>query len=153
MIFRRHKERMDMLQEKRAKLIKIAKSLIGKPYKYGIKPEEAPDYFDCSTFTQYVYKKIGVKLPRSSILQATQGREIQLEDGEWYLGVGDLLFFRGTKGHYDDSLFPASYVYIGHVALYIGDGKIIHANSKTKSVAEMDFREIKEPIVIVKRIL
>ncbi len=142
-----------MPHEKRAKLVKIARSLLDKPYKYGVKPEEAPDYFDCSSFTQYIYKQIGIELPRSSILQATQGREIVMENGEWYLGVGDLLFFRRTKGHYDDSLFGGRRVYIGHVAIYIGDGKIIHSNGDTRSVAEVSLAELKEPIIIARRLL
>jgi cell wall-associated NlpC family hydrolase len=140
-------------KERQQKLLEVARSCLGAPYKYAAQPEEAPRFFDCSSFTQYVYKKIGKKLPRSSILQATQGREIKMNDGEWYLGVGDLLFYRGTKGHYNDELFGGKQIYIGHVALYVGDGKIIHANGKTKSVTEMNLFEIKEPIVMVRRIL
>lgn len=137
----------------RSRLIKIARNCLGAPYKYGAKPEDAPKCFDCSSFTQYIYKKIGLKLPRSSILQAAQGRNIEMEDGEWRLSVGDLLFWRGDKGHYDDSLFGGEPIYIGHVAMYLGDGKIIQASSAARSVSEKLLAEVKEPIALVKRIL
>jgi len=45
------------MTDKQKNIIKIAKSLIGAPYKYGAIIEEAPDYFDCSGFIQYVFKQ------------------------------------------------------------------------------------------------
>lgn len=133
-----------------------AKKLIGALYKYGAKPEEAPEFFDCSSLTQYIYKKIGVELPRSSILQATVGREIFYPQEN--LEIGDLIFMRGNKGYYDDELFhnhPP--VYIGHVAVYIGDEKIIQANGSAGKVIEENLKEfINRPncsVVMVKRIL
>jgi len=103
-------------------LIEIAKNLIGKPYKYGAKMEDAPNFFDCSLFTQYVFKQIGVDLPRSTILQAEEGDKINLES----VKPGDLMFFHGERGFYNKK-FPDG---IGHVILYTGDGKIIHAASE-----------------------
>jgi len=77
-------------------LLTEAKKLIGIPYKYGAKPEEAPKFFDCSSLTQYLYKKIGVEIPRSSILQARMGKEIFYPQEK--LEAGDLIFFRGSQG-------------------------------------------------------
>jgi cell wall-associated NlpC family hydrolase len=133
-----------------------AKKLLGVPYKYGAKSEEAPKFFDCSSLTQYLYKKIGVELPRSSILQAVAGKEIFYPQEK--LEVGDLIFFRGQRGHYNDELFPNHPpVYIGHVAVYIGDEKIIHATGSAGKVVEENLKEfIKRPncsIVMVKRVL
>lgn len=144
-----------MESEVKNRLIQIARSCLGAPYKYGARPEDAPNFFDCSSFTQYDYKQIGIPIPRSSIEQAAfAGQEVLVHPRHGALiEIGDLLFFRGGKGHYDDSLFPNRQIYIGHVALYIGDGKIIHANGKTRSVAEMDLSEIKEKIVMHRRIL
>lgn len=142
-----------MNKQRQNKIVKIAKSLLGVPYKYGAKPEDAPNILDCSLLIQYIFGKENILLPRSSIYQATKGREVKIVDEEWRLTPADLLFWRGTKGHYDDALFGGLPLCIGHVALYIGDGKIIHANGKTKSVAETDLSEIKEPMVMVRRIL
>lgn len=135
----------------RKKLVRVARSLIGKPYKYGAKPEDAPDFFDCSSCMQYLYKQIGIKLPRSSISQAAYAKP----KTTGYFKVGDLLFFRGRQGHYNDELFPNEKepLYIGHVAMYIGNGKIIHANGKTKSVAETTWEEMPGFVVRTVRIL
>ena len=132
--------------------IDIARSFIGTPYKYGVRPEEIPKFFDCSSFIQYIYKKgIGINLERSTILQATQGTEIPPNEE---FQIGDLLFFRGSKGHYNDELFPNKKVYIGHVAIYSGNGKAIHAASPM-GVIEEDVSKIvklRGPVVMVKRI-
>ncbi len=139
--------------EKIASLVELAQSLLGAPYKYGATPEEAPQVFDCSSFTQYLYKKIGVELPRSSILQATQGDEVNNKNE---LRPGDLLFFRAASGHYNDRLFPNQAVYIGHVALYLGENKIIYASDPLKKVVEKSLAEGESlwgPIVMAKRLI
>lgn len=141
------------MESDQKKLLEIARSLIGTPYKYAAKPEDIPKYLDCSSFTQYVYKQIGIDIPRSTLLQAAKtGKEISSDSP---LETEDLLFFRGTKGHYDDELFPGRQIYIGHVALYIGNNKVIHGDSK-KGVGETYLKEIvkeKGPVVMIKRIL
>ena len=60
----------------RRTIVGAAKRLVGKPYKYGAylgTDGDEPDGFDCSSFTQYVYQKAGIDIPRSSILQAAGG--------------------------------------------------------------------------------
>ena len=144
------------MEEKVIKLIQIAKSLVGKPYKYGATTTDVPNFFDCSLFTQYIFKEVGIELPRSTILQAEQGKEIALEN----IKPGDLLFMHGTQGFYNKK-FPAG---IGHVVLYIGDNKTIHAASErvqeNPKVIEQGATEEKEldyvlekykPIVVIKR--
>lgn len=146
-----------MTHENKLKISAIAKSLIGKPYKYGAKPEEAPHVFDCSSFVQYLYKEIGIDLPRSSILQAAdkQGTEIIPASDFSNLEPGDLLFMRGAKGHYDDSLFTNREVYIGHVVIYLGQGEIIQASSTSNAINTKTLTKILEKsqnkIVLVKR--
>lgn len=115
-------ESKNLREAKVLRLTKIAKSLAGRPYKYGAKMEEAPRFFDCSLFIQYVFEQIGVKLPRSTILQAGKGKEVSLGK----MKAGDLMFLHGSRGFYNEE-FPEG---IGHVVLYIGDGQTIHAASK-----------------------
>ncbi len=138
------------------KIVELAKGLIGKPYKYGAKPEEAPDFFDCSSFIQYIFKEAGIELPRSTILQAEKGEAVELKD----IQPGDLLFLHGTQGFYNRN-FPQG---IGHVILHIGGGRTIHAASRRVqenpvvieegAVEENDLQTIIQkagPLVTVKR--
>ena len=144
------------------KILAIARSLIGTPYKYAVPSEEIPKFLDCSSFTQYAYQQIGIEIPRSTVLQAAQaGREINVNpstsSGQQIsdLQIGDLLFFRGNKGHYDDELFPERKIYIGHVVVYSGNEKAIHGASK-KGIEETYLKEVikeKGPVIMVKRIL
>ena len=142
---------------KKNQLLKIAKSLINKPYEYGADLKKAPHDFDCSSLTQYIFKGIGIDIPRSSILQAadSQGQEIQMTADFSNLETGDILFMRSTRGYYNDELFSDRKIAIGHVAIYIGDSKIIHARSSINAVAEQELKDlIKNPnykIVLVKR--
>jgi len=147
-----------MINRKIGKLIAIAKSLAGQPYKYGAKPSEAPRFFDCSNFIQYVFKKVGCDLPRSTILQAEKGQKVKNIKN---IKPGDLIFLHGTSGHYNKK-FPMG---IGHVVMYLGDKKIIHASSKrtasrpkiieTGKVKIEPLGKIlkKKDIIVIKRIL
>lgn len=142
-------------EERVSKLIETAKGLIGKPYKYGATMEDAPDFFDCSLFTQYLFRQAGEELPRSTILQAEKGEEIELEN----IQAGDLLFLHGTQGFYNFK-FPQG---IGHVALYIGEGKTLHAASdRIQENPVIEKGEVEEktldyvlekykPLIIIKR--
>lgn len=83
-------------------LVEIAKKYLGTPYVWG---GSTPNGFDCSGFTQYVYRESGKKIPRTSGEQAKVGMEISRDQ----LSEGDLVCFPG------------------HVGIYLGDGKFIHA--------------------------
>jgi peptidoglycan DL-endopeptidase LytE len=148
------------MKEKQEKIIKLAESLISTPYKYGAKMSDAPEFFDCSGFVKYIYRQIGEEIPRSTIEQAEfAGREIKnIEEVE----PGDLIFFKGTRGHFNKK-FPDG---IGHVVMYLGNNKVIHAESKriqhnpkiieegsVKKDSLNDIIERLKPIVIIKRIL
>lgn len=84
---------------------------MGTPYKFGA-PSGVTSIFDCSSFTQYVYKKNGITLPRTSREQATKGYYVSRSN----LRKGDLVFFstRSSGGR------------IAHVGIYAGSGKILH---------------------------
>ncbi len=73
---------------------------------------------DCSNFTRETYKNVGFLLPRSAQEQSQLGTKVDKAN----LQAGDLLFFK-TRG-----------VAIGHVGIYIGDGKMIHASYKLRKV-------------------
>lgn len=92
-------------------LIATAQKQLGKRYSLGA---TGPNVFDCSGLTTYIFGKYGYKLPRVSYRQATVGTAISLQD----LEKGDLVFFRNTWRNNGS---------IDHVAIYIGDGRIVHA--------------------------
>lgn len=95
---------------KRKELVAYAKKYLG--YKYvrgGSKPSTG---FDCSGFTQYVYGHFGYKLSRTSSAQASNGTAVKKSN----LKVGDLLIFTG------------------HVGIYIGNNKFIHASNPEDGV-------------------
>jgi peptidoglycan DL-endopeptidase LytE len=90
-------------------ILSTAKSLIGSPYRSG---GISPNGFDCSGFVNYVYKKHGISISRSSAsLWSSGGEKVSS------LEPGDLLFFN-TNGRT-----------VSHVAIYIGDGQFIHSAS------------------------
>ena len=96
------------------KVIEEARKWMGYPYRFGADGVE-DGAFDCSSFTRYVFRKVGVSLPRTSRSQAKVGTPVSKSS----LKKGDLLFFdasssTGAKGAVD------------HVGIYMGDGKFIH---------------------------
>ena len=147
------------MTEKQKKLIETAESLVGVPYKYGAKMEEAPVFFDCSGFIKYLYSEVGMEIPRSTIEQAEfAGKKV---DDISEIGIGDIIFFKGSRGHYN-KMFPEG---IGHVAIYLGDGRVAHAESKRvqaqpKIIEEGGVKietldglvERLKPLIIIKRI-
>lgn len=102
-------------------------------YKRGAKIDEAPNIFDCSSFTKYCYSLIGIDLPRNSIQQSYYylGSKINL-DSE--LQVMDLFFTRGYINRFINNHHQG----VGHVLLYTGKEKhtVIHASNKQKGVIE-----------------
>jgi cell wall-associated NlpC family hydrolase len=96
-----------------AQVLATADRYIGARYRYG--GESPAEGFDCSGFVQYVFGREGVELPRTSRLQAGAGRAAPRGVGA--LQPGDLMFFASTGRRVD------------HVAIYAGDGRIIHASA------------------------
>lgn len=107
-------------RKQRKELIKFAETLIGKPYRYG---GNTPKGFDCSGFTQYTYKHIGVELPHGSTNQSKLGKKTKLRKAK----PGDLIFF-GEKNKRKKK------TKINHVAMVYntksGVLSIIHASSQ-----------------------
>lgn len=97
------------------KVLAKAKEFLGTPYGFGNKGNSRTD---CSGFTQQVFQQFGVSLPHSAAEQAQLGETVDPDD----LQIGDLLFYHTYKS--DPS----------HVAIYAGDGQIIHASYNSKKV-------------------
>lgn len=89
----------------RSEVVSIAKRYLGAPYVWGA---DGPNSFDCSGFTMFVYRQVGVQLPRVSRDQINAGERVRRED----LQPGDLVFF-GSPIH--------------HVGIYVGGGMMIHS--------------------------
>lgn len=92
-------------------LLNYADNYLGTPYKFGASTSTTR-YFDCSSFTKHVFKKFGYNLPRTAKEQAKVGRYVSRSN----IKKGDLLFFK----------VPSRGSGIGHVAIYAGNGKMIH---------------------------
>ena len=93
------------------KIIKTGEKYLGTPYQYGASSGQTRT-FDCSSFTQYVYKQHGISLPRSSRQQAQVGVTIPRSQ----IKKGDLLFFKTSSSNGK----------IGHVAIYAGNNRVLH---------------------------
>lgn len=93
------------VQRERARIVRFARAYLGVRYSYGgTSPRSG---FDCSGFTRFVYAHFGIALPHYSVAQFSSGRRVS----RGHLRPGDLVFFDG----------------LGHVGMYIGRGRFIHA--------------------------
>ena len=125
------------ISQTRKELVNYAKSFVGHPYKYGGTKlcenwkSKSGCGVDCSGFVQGIFKKYGYNLGRTSDDQASDGKEIKASD----LKPGDIV------------------VYYGHVAIYIGNKKIVHASNPKDGVKisdNYDYRAIKAIRRIIK---
>ena len=121
-------------------VIKMAESLLGKPYKFGASVlRDSPDCFDCSSLVCYLYGNGGVFVPRISVDQYLYGEEIRKED----LKAGDLIFLNSDESearYHGIEFMPNEEVAEGvsHVGIYIGDGKVLNASGKIGKVVMED---------------
>ena len=95
-----------------ATAVQAALSKVGSPYVYGGK---GPNSFDCSGFTSWAWAQAGVSLSPASRSQISQGQRVSTDQ----LQPGDLLFYGSP---------------ISHVAMYIGDGQVVHAANPRSGV-------------------
>lgn len=113
--------RLTAAEDARAQLerrvLATASRYLGTRYRLG---GTKPSAFDCSGFVRYVFARHGVALPRTAREQSAIGTTVVV--GVDSLKVGDLLFFRTPRGQ------------ASHVAIYAGDGRIIHASSGSRRV-------------------
>jgi len=105
--------------DKCKRITSLAKTKLGKKYVWGASGNK--NTYDCSSFVKYVYKKQGIELPRTSIMQSKVGKYVKRDE----LQKGDLIFFDTSKKRKG---------YVNHVGIYLGDNKFIHASSAKKKV-------------------
>jgi cell wall-associated NlpC family hydrolase len=89
-------------------LLQSAASRIGAPYRYG---GAGPDAFDCSGLVAYAHRQIGITVPRTAAEQFVKATPVERRE----LRPGDLVFFRLAGRE------------VGHVGIYAGDDRFVHA--------------------------
>lgn len=95
----------------RVDLVEYAKQFLGNPYVWG--GTSLTKGADCSGFVQSIFKHYNIKLTRTSRTQSKEGTKIKASE----LLPGDLVFYSDSSGT------------ISHVAIYIGNGQVIHASN------------------------
>ncbi len=108
-----------------SKIENEAKSLLGIKYVWGA---TGPYTYDCSGFTQKVYRDAGINIPRVSRDQARVGQYISYNN----LKKGDMVFFDTKKRRSGK---------VSHVGIYLGNGNFIHASSGAKKIVIFNFNE------------
>ncbi len=105
--------------EMRQGIVDFALQFVGNPYVYG--GTSLTNGADCSGFVMSVFAEFGYELPRVAAAQCSASEKKSVADIE----AGDLVFY-GEGG-------------IDHVALYIGDGKIVHASTAATGIKVSDY--------------
>ncbi|MCD7908861.1 MAG: SH3 domain-containing protein [Clostridium sp.] len=101
---------------RRSKVVNYAIQFVGNPYVWG--GTSLTKGADCSGFTMQVMRQFGVSLPHYSGAQAKMGKPVKSSE----MRPGDLIFYANSGGT------------INHVAMYIGNGQIVHAASRTSGI-------------------
>ena len=103
-------------QSRRSQLVNYALQFVGNRYVWG--GTSLTNGIDCSGFTMRVMEKFGVSLPHYSGSQAQMGKKVTSAT----MQPGDLIFYAGSNGK------------VNHVAIYIGNGRIVHAASRRSGI-------------------
>ena len=103
-------------QSRRSQLVNYALQFVGNRYVWG--GTSLTNGVDCSGFTMRVMEKFGVSLPHYSGSQAQMGKK----GTSATMKPGDLIFYAGSNGK------------VNHVAIYIGNGRIVHAASRRSGI-------------------
>jgi cell wall-associated NlpC family hydrolase len=99
--------------------VQIALKAVGVPYRWG--GESPGSGFDCSGLVRWAYGRVGIDLPHSSYALYDEGRRVPTSRME----PGDVLFFEG----------------LGHVGLYLGQGRMVHAPQTGRNVEVVQLGE------------
>ena len=118
--------------ESASSLVNYALQFVGNPYSYG--GADLYNGTDCSGFTMKIFEAYGYSLPHSAESQSYVGSYVSLDN----LQPGDLIFY-GYDG------------YICHVAIYIGNGQIVHAATSYEGITTANYQIM--PIITARRIL
>lgn len=98
--------------------VQYALAQVGEPYSYSARP---PDSWDCSKLTSAAWAQSGVGLTALSYTQWDQTRRVPVSE----IQPGDLVFYFGSGAH--------------HVAIYVGNGKMVSASNPSDGVELIDF--------------
>lgn len=109
-------------------VVNYAMNFVGNPYVWGGKDPNTGA--DCSGFTSYVYAHFGISIPSYSYSQRSVGQEVSYANAK----AGDLI------------------CYAGHVAIYMGNGQIVHAKGTAYGIVAYDNATYR-PIITVRRVL
>ncbi len=132
-----YEEAGESLSQLRLDLIDYAFEWYGGAYVWG--GVTLGEGVDCSGYVLRIYEHFGYNIPRLSIEQSVWGKEVASMDE---IKPGDLLFFRG---YYDNGTLSEG---VGHVGIYIGNGKMIHAASKERGITVDVYNYMEDPICI-----
>ncbi|WP_455722074.1 C40 family peptidase [Agathobacter sp.] len=105
----------DGVSDVRSSAVSYALQFVGNRYVWG--GTSLTNGVDCSGFTMQIMAKYGISLPHSSKAQPSYGTKISASDAQ----PGDLFFYGSGKS-------------ISHVAMYIGNGQIVHASNKRDGI-------------------
>lgn len=111
--------------KKRTKIVNYALKFVGNPYVWG--GTSLTNGADCSGYVQSVLKHYDISIPRVACDQATAGKAVKPEK----IRVGDLVFYE------KDGV-------VNHVAMYIGNGEVVHASSPSSGIkiSKVDYRNV-----------
>lgn len=114
----------------RVDLVAYACQFVGNPYVWG--GTSLTKGADCSGFVLSVFANYGVSLPHSSVAQANCGTSISVSEAQ----PGDLIFYGNGKR-------------INHVAIYIGNGQVVHASSPRSGI-KISTYNYRNPVKVVR---
>lgn len=116
----------------RQQLFHYAEQFIGLPYAFG-GTSLTGGGIDCSSYVQQCFRNaLGISLPRTSYQQVNRGTPVSYADAK----AGDLMFYTDKNGTVD------------HVAIYMGDGKILHAALSFGQITVSSYNYAGEPVAI-----
>ena len=110
----------------RQEVASYALNFVGNPYKWG--GTSLTKGADCSGFVQSIYKQFGYEIPRVSKDQAKSAGYCNVKPDLEHLLPGDLIFYTDKKG------------VVNHVAMYIGNGQVVHASNTKSGIKISDYR-------------
>lgn len=120
----------DASDKLRQEVVSYALQFVGIPYVWG--ETSLTEGVDCSGFVRAIYAEFGYSLPRVSRNQAKSAGYMDVIPDEEHLLPGDLIFYTNNSG------------VVSHVALYIGDGQIVHAANSDQGVIISDYTDCTE---------
>ncbi|WP_052486889.1 C40 family peptidase [Gordoniibacillus kamchatkensis] len=125
-------------------LVRKGMQYMGVKYQVGAAPYPVSGRFDCSSFTQYVFGKYGISLPRLARQQAQRGTAVSRKS----LRKGDLLFY------YAPGAFKSNRA-VAHVGIYMGGGRMLHSSPQPKDgvqVSDINAPYWKKTFLFAKRV-